>query len=898
VADKFWVGGSGNITDNINHLSDSSGGSPGATLPGSGDNVFFDSESNHGGSDAAYTVTVNGAFSCADMSFTRSGDPSTGGLPTLAGGTGSPTFSIYGSLTLCASMTFSYWGTLTMKATSGTKTITSNGVAWNCNLTFDGVGGTFQFEDNLTFDVSKSLTLTNGTVDLTTHSTTVTIANSVTAPGIVGAFTFYNLNYTYTGSTKTISLVLGSDITVSNTLTLVGASKVVRILVYSNVLGTARTITCNGTVTCNAVDFRDIIGAGSASWDLSEASDYVGICPSQGSGITGTTADTMYWHSGTGNGIWSIGGITNRWFLDYDGGGGAGRVPLPQDDVVFDSYSVDAAGVYILVDMPRLGRNITFAGDNGHGPVANSPEFRQSSDNDIYGSLTLVSGMSRTGNFHLNFVGTDNATLTTAGISLYHILVNKPGATLSLGDDLTTTALGNRLENGTFDFSDHNLTAITWVVLSGTTTYLGNGIIELSGDATGSFYVQGGSTVYAEGSTIRINHNSTTTVPFDGGARTYNNLEIKGSASYITTITGSNIFASIYIDASQAPKQINFTNSTTTTVSGMTYSGPYAITFRNSSATTKATLAKAGAGTIDIDYIDCEYITGSPANRWNLGVNSALGVNNTNVYQPASRPSKNVGLKPSVGIPINWNHPITKGLIGCWLLNEKGGLVAYDIVNRNDGTLTGVPVQSVGQYGRALLFDGDDYVVVPNSAKYGVTPFSIFARVFPVSSVSSAGVFTKGITSGYGKGFALAINYGKMQYVCGNSSSSMWITVDSQTLVPTKTWSSVLFTYANSLGSGYINGILDNTSVQYDPLYVTDACQIGTWRTDYGFFKGAIDCVFFWNRRLSASEARLLDQDPWCFFDRDTDIDEGSSFKSIVAVVSAFISRWRSRCRR
>ena len=55
---------------------------------------------------------------------------------------------------------------LTFGATSGTKTITSNGKTIDFPLTFNGVGGTFQLQDAATVGSTRTVTLTNGTLNL------------------------------------------------------------------------------------------------------------------------------------------------------------------------------------------------------------------------------------------------------------------------------------------------------------------------------------------------------------------------------------------------------------------------------------------------------------------------------------------------------------------------------------------------------------------------------------------------------------------------------------------------------------------------------------------------------------------------------------------------------------
>jgi len=74
--------------------------------------------------------------------------------------------TIYGNLIIASGMTITATSQVTtFAATSGTKTITSNGVTLDFPITFDGVGGTFQLADHLTVGATRTVTLTNGTFD-------------------------------------------------------------------------------------------------------------------------------------------------------------------------------------------------------------------------------------------------------------------------------------------------------------------------------------------------------------------------------------------------------------------------------------------------------------------------------------------------------------------------------------------------------------------------------------------------------------------------------------------------------------------------------------------------------------------------------------------------------------
>ena len=156
MANRYWVGGSGNWTDNTNHWSASSGGAPGASVPTSADDVYFNASSFSGGGQ---TVTLNTSQDCGSMNW--------------SGATNSPTFShsgtlsIYGSLTLIAAMTDSGGGGLLFKAGSGSWTITTNGLTgleyWYFGQGIGASSATWTLQDNLT--ASGSVTLVHGTLN-------------------------------------------------------------------------------------------------------------------------------------------------------------------------------------------------------------------------------------------------------------------------------------------------------------------------------------------------------------------------------------------------------------------------------------------------------------------------------------------------------------------------------------------------------------------------------------------------------------------------------------------------------------------------------------------------------------------------------------------------------------
>jgi hypothetical protein len=115
--------------------------------------------------------------------------------------------TFYGSLTISSGMTLAAAiGTLTFAATSGTSTITTNGKTIDGAITFNGVGGTFEFVDALTQGSTRAFTITNGTVKLK-NGTTNTVGSFTTGAGTTQRF----LQSTLAGSQATITDPSGTN---------------------------------------------------------------------------------------------------------------------------------------------------------------------------------------------------------------------------------------------------------------------------------------------------------------------------------------------------------------------------------------------------------------------------------------------------------------------------------------------------------------------------------------------------------------------------------------------------------------------------------------------------------------------------------------------------------------
>lgn len=541
MALKYWYGGSGNWNSGTAHWSLNSGNSPSSTTttPTASDDIVFDANSGTG------TMTINVTAACNNATFAGTS------LLTIAGTSGI-TFS--GNLTMASGMTWSHSGTKTFNATSTGKTITFASNTMNGNITFNGTGGGWTLQDNLSM-ATKTITVTRGTVDfngkiitcgtfsssntgvrslifgsgtlncssiiLTTKtnltfsaaSSTIKVTSStvqfssggltfgtVTLTSgvdgrifITGANTFSNLTIDFSSASGTnlyASFVAGLANTISGTLTVTGHTTH-RGSICSTTTGTATTISA-GTVTGSYANFYDVTATGASSWDISAIT---GGSSNMGgnTGITFTNPITCYWHEGSGN------YTDSKWYSATNGGGSATRVPLFQDNAVFDQNSFDSTGKTITM-------NVLMSGKLDFSSATNSPTLSFSGIGAYTnGFPTLASGMAISNSSTLILRVLADNVIDTKGISFGAGVMDFYGGNynISLGSDLFVGSWLYLRSYLTFDLNDYNFTSTGAGIYDfdtkARTMRLGNGDISLSNFAFQSIT---NLTFYSESSTL------------------------------------------------------------------------------------------------------------------------------------------------------------------------------------------------------------------------------------------------------------------------------------------------------------------------------------------------------------------------------------------------------------
>jgi hypothetical protein len=167
------------------------------------------------------------------------------------------TLSVFGNLLVSGtSPVFTSSSTVTMAATSGTKTITTNGDSIDAPIQISGAGGTFQIEDALTIGATRQFTFTNGTLNLQSYTLSTGIFSSSNSNSRTLNFGTGKIVLTNTATNTVFSTSTATNFVTTGT-------KLVEIL--KNGTTPTKTISCGATTEANALDFTIVDAGGGAN---------------------------------------------------------------------------------------------------------------------------------------------------------------------------------------------------------------------------------------------------------------------------------------------------------------------------------------------------------------------------------------------------------------------------------------------------------------------------------------------------------------------------------------------------------------------------------------------------------------------------------------------------------
>lgn len=246
-------------------------------------------------------------------------------------------------------------------------------------------------------------------------------------------------------------------------------------------------------------------------------------------------------------------------------------------------------------------------------------------------------------------------------------------------------------------------------------------------------------------------------------------------------------------------------------------------------------------------------------------------------------------LKPSKFAKLERGHRLSRGLVGCWLMNEGGGKIVNDLSGNGNkiNSFSGNTCFSAGKFGNCLKFDGTgDWAKIANCEllKLSTYNFTISLWTYVTSTTHQMFLF-HGLGGVAWASYLFSIGGNenkdadtKYYFGFGNGVSATYANVSSVNAALTNQWAHLVAVYTGAVLSGtlllYKNGLLDNSNssnVYSKPGNISQDLWLGADSYTGGRFclDGGLDNIQIWNRALSAPEIAQLYREPFAMFEED-----------------------------
>lgn len=413
-------------------------------------------------------------------------------LTGMSGSFVATTKTLYGNFNAGTTATIGIGSnTTTFAATSGTKTITTNGRTLDFPITFDGNNGTWQLQDAATIGATRTTTLTRGALFLNEFTYTTGLFSSSNS----------NLRGIDFGINGTSSITLTGSGTVWTTSTTTNFSRTGTPTVnVSNNSATATTVTTGTLTEAQALDFNYTTGT-YALTDNNAVYRSLNL-----TGFAGTLSNSSRTFYGSFN-VGSTATFTGNAQLNFRATSGTWSITSNGRTLDFPLAFNGVGGTWQLQDALTLGasRGITFIGGTFNANNYNVTIGGMDSNFSSVRTLALGSGtwtVAGTGASAWTFATSTNATITgTATISM-----TSASAKTFAGGNLTWPTL-NQGGAGALTLSGNN----TFTDITSTQTATGPCAITFTAGSTQSV-----SNFTASGTAIgQLTLGSTTTSPYN-----------------------------------------------------------------------------------------------------------------------------------------------------------------------------------------------------------------------------------------------------------------------------------------------------------------------------------------------------------------------------------------------
>lgn len=334
-----------------------------------------------------------------------------------------------------------------------------------------------------------------------------------------------------------------------------------------------------------------------------------------------------YWVGGAGN--WDD---TAHWSASSGGVGGA-SVSASTDDVYFDANSFTAAGQIVTINVTANTKNMNWTG------VANNPTLAGTSPLNITGSLTLVSGMTRTYTGAITFSSTSiGNTITLAGKTLDgNVIFAGSGGGWILQDNFNIGTRTVTLTRGSLNTNNQSIVCGIFNATGSDTRSLILGSSSITCSSSGTAWNLGtlpnGLSLNAGTSQITLTATSPT---FAGGSLIYNNVILNSAGT--VTISGTNTFNNLTRNGTAVTTDRLILVSSQTISGTLTLSGN-SVTNRlfvlSSAMDAERSFAAAAVSLVNVDFQNIGGMGAASFSGTSLG--NALGNSNINFTAAVTR---------------------------------------------------------------------------------------------------------------------------------------------------------------------------------------------------------------------------------------------------------------------
>ncbi len=221
--------------------------------------------------------------------------------------------------------------------------------------------------------------------------------------------------------------------------------------------------------------------------------------------------------------------------------------------------------------------------------------------------------------------------------------------------------------------------------------------------------------------------------------------------------------------------------------------------------------------------------------------------------------------KPYRGIQLNKTHPLARGLVGCWIMNEGIGGIIFDISGNNIyGSFSGATWETEGVYFNGVSY----YIELQETDVTKITGDISVAVKLRVDDATDDGYIIAQRSGGDNSWRLWTEDEGRIQWTIDTGApTDVNITPVSNgdILSIVGTWDqSNMFLYKNGVQAATIAKSGAMSSLGY-PI------TLGTKPNGaLHYFEGVIYYAYIWNRALSAQEASWFHRNPYAMFEQES----------------------------